>query len=328
MKAIHVSNPGKNSTLEIRETPIPQPGPREVLVNIKATAVNRADLLQRTGHYPPPEGASPILGLEMAGVVEEVGDEAGRWQSGDPVFGLLSGGGYAEYCAIHEDLAMPIPRNLTFPEAAAIPETFLTAFQVLDWLGSLKKNETVLIHAGGSGVGTSAIQLSRQLFGAQIITTAGKQHKLDTARKLGADFAYNYQTQNYAEEITGRLGPGAVDLIIDFIGKPYWHKNMEVLAMDGRMVYLSFLGGHKMDDLSLVPILKKRLHIMGSTLRSRSLEYKIELTKDFAARTHSLFAENTLQPVIDSTFDWTKTEEAHQRMQDNKNTGKMVLTGM
>lgn len=328
MKAIHVLNPGKNSVLEIRETPVPRPGPHEVLVNIKATAVNRADLLQRTGNYPPPEGASPLLGLEMAGIVEEAGDKARRWPSGEPVFGLLPGGGYAEYCTIHEDLAMAIPGNLSFPEAAAIPETFLTAFQSLDWLGKLQSDETVLIHAGGSGVGTSAIQLSRQLFGARIITTAGKQHKLDTARKLGADFAYNYQTQNYAEEITARLGPDAVDLIIDFIGKPYWHKNMEVLAVDGRVVYLSFLGGADIDEFSLVPLLRKRLHIMASTLRSRSQEYKIELTKDFAARTHSLFEEKTLRPVIDSTFDWTNTGEAHQRMRDNKNTGKIVLTGM
>lgn len=328
MKAIHVLNPGKNSTLEIRDTPVPQPDPHEILVDVKATAVNRADLLQRTGRYPPPEGASPLLGLEMAGIVEQVGSEVSRWQAGEPVFGLLPGGGYAEYCTIHEHVAMAIPRNLAFPEAAAIPETFLTAFQALDWLGKLQENETVLIHAGGSGVGTSAIQLSRHLVGARIITTAGKQHKLDTALELGADFAYNYQTQNYAEEITSRLGPDAVDLIIDFIGKPYWHKNMDVLAVDGRVVYLSFLGGHKIDDLSLVPILKKRLRIMGSTLRSRSLEYKIELTKDFSARTHSLFEEKTLKPVIDSTFDWTKTEEAHQRMQDNINTGKMVLTGM
>lgn len=328
MKAIQVINPGKHSTLEIHETAAPQPAPHEILVHIKATAVNRADLLQRTGHYPPPEGASSILGLEMAGAIEKTGNKVTKWQSGNRIFGLLSGGGYAEYCTIHEDMAMAIPENLSFPEAAAIPETFLTAFQALGWLGKLKKDETVLIHAGGSGVGTSAIQLSRHLFGAQIIATAGKQHKLDTAQKLGADFAYNYQTQNYAEEIVNRIGSDSVDLVIDFIGEPYWQKNIEVLAMDGRLVYLAFLGGHKIEKISLAPILRKRLSIMGSTLRSRTSDYKIELTQDFANQTLLLFKNKTLQPVIDSIFDWTETEEAHQRMQENKNTGKMVLTGI
>ncbi len=328
MKAIQVQNPGKNSSLAIEEVPTPAPGPNELLVKIKATALNRADLLQRTGNYPPPEGASDILGLEMAGIVEKTGREVEQWKAGDQVFGLLAGGGYAQYCTLHEDMAMAIPGNLSFNEAAAIPETFLTAFQSLDWLGKLQKQETVLIHAGGSGVGTSAIQLTRHLYDAQIITTAGKQHKLDSAKKLGADFAYNYKTQNYAEEIKKDIGSESVDLIIDFIGKPYWHKNMEVLAMGGRVVYLSFLGGHKIEERSLIPILRKRLTVMGSTLRSRSLDYKISLTKDFAEHCLPLFNKEVLNPVIDSSFDWKNTEEAHQRMQDNKNTGKIILTGM
>lgn len=328
MKAIKVIQQDSESTLEIAETESPTPDDDEILVNIKATALNRADLLQRTGNYPPPEGASKILGLEMAGVVEKTGSDVNRWQSGDRVFGLLAGGGYAEYCTIHEDMAMAIPNNLSFEEAAAIPETFLTAFQTLDWLGKLQEKETVLIHAGGSGVGTSAIQLAHHLYNARIITTASKQHKLNKAKELGADFAYNYKTQNYADEIISDIGKDSVDLIVDFIGKPYWHKNMEVVAMDGRVVYLSFLGGHKIEELSLVPILRKRLSIMGSTLRNRSLEYKIALTKDFAEQTLALFKDGTLQPIIDSTYDWSETEAAHQHMQNNKNTGKMVLTGM
>jgi NADPH:quinone reductase-like Zn-dependent oxidoreductase len=177
-------------------------------------------------------------------------------------------------------------------------------------------------------VGTSAIQLARHLYNAQIIATAGKQHKLHTAKELGADFAYNYKEQNYAEEIISDIGPDSVDLIIDFIGKPYWHKNMEVLAMDGRVVYLSFLGGHKIEELSLIPILRKRLSIMGSTLRNRSEKYKIELTTDFKKQVLPLLKKETIRPVIDSTYNWAKTEEAHQRMQNNKNTGKIVLTGM
>jgi len=328
MEAIQVLNPGKNSTLEIQTVPTPQPESHEILVRIKAAGVNRADLLQRTGNYPPPEGASSILGLEIAGVVEQTGSEVNKWQPGDRVFGLLSGGGYASYGVIHREMAMAIPENLSFSEAAAIPETFLTAYQALNWLGKVQSGETVLIHAAGSGVGTSAIQLSHHLFGAKIIATAGKQQKLETASELGADWTYNYNTQHYANEIIQQLGPDSVDLIIDFIGEPYWHKNMDVLGMDGRVVYLAFLGGHAIEHLSLVPILRKRLKIMGSTLRSRPPEYKIELSKEFISQTQDLFTNNTLKPVIDSTYDWTRAEAAHQRMQENKNTGKIVLTGM
>lgn len=328
MKAIHIQNPGKNSALIIDEASTPKPGPKQILVKIKATALNRADLLQRSGNYPVPEGASEILGLEMAGVVEEVGSQVTKWKPDDRVFGLLPGGGYAEYCTIHEDMGMGTPENLSFEETAAIPETFLTAFQALDWLGKLQEQETVLIHAAGSGVGTSAIQLAHQLYDAHIIATAGKRHKLDTAKKLGAELAYNYKEQNYAQEIINDLGKDSVDLILDFIGKPYWHKNMGVLAMDGRIVYLSFLGGHKVEEISLIPLLRKRLSILGSTLRNRSEDYKIELTKDFASKTLSLFKDGKLKPVIDSVFDWEDVEEAHERMQNNKNTGKIVLTGM
>lgn len=328
MKAIQIVQQNAKETAEIGETPTPVPAGNEILVKIKATALNRADLLQRTGNYPPPEGAPEILGLEMAGIVAKVGSEVSRWEEGDPVFSLLPGGGYAEYCTVHENMAMPIPENISFKEAAAIPETFLTAFQALVWLGELEQEERVLIHAAGSGVGTSAIQLAKHLFDARIVATAGKQHKLDTARELGARFAYNYDTQNFADEIRNDIGTDAIDLIIDFVGAPYWQKNIKVLSMDGRLVYLSFLGGHKLEEVSLAPLLKKRLTIMGSTLRSRPQEYKIDLSREFANRTLSLFADGTLAPVIDSTFDWSHTEEAHRRMQDNKNTGKIVLTGM
>ncbi|MCW9708537.1 NAD(P)H-quinone oxidoreductase [Fodinibius salsisoli] len=328
MKAIQIVNPGKHSALEIQEAPTPEPKPQEVLVRIHATAINRADLLQRTGNYPPPKGASAIPGLEMAGIVEEVGPSVTQWSVGDRVFGLLPGGGYAEYCTLHEDMAMSIPGNFSFTEAAAIPETFLTAFQALDWLGKLQQKETVLIHAAGSGVGTSAIQLAKHLYKARIIGTAGKQHKLDTAKQLGADFAYNYKEQNFAQEISRDIGPDSVNLIIDFIGEPYWHKNMDVLAVDGRLVYLAFLGGHKLEEMSLTPILRKRLSIIGSTLRSRTVDYKINLSQDFSAQTLPLFENGTIRAVIDSTFDWTETEAAHQRMQENKNTGKIVLRGI
>lgn len=328
MKAINVINPGEDSSLEIGEAPRPEPGAREVLVKIEAAAINRADLHQRAGKYPPPEGASEILGLEMSGIVEEVGAEVTQWTPGQGVFGLLAGGGYAEYCLSREELLMEIPDALSFEEAAAIPETFLTAFQALVWLGRLEQEETVLIHAGGSGVGTSAIQIAKHLYDARIITTAGKQHKLEACQELGANYAYNYKTQNFAEEISEVLGRNSVNLVVDFIGAPYWNKNIEVLATDGRLVYLSFLGGHKIEQISLAPILRKRLTIMGSTLRSRSTDYKIKLSRDFSTACLNLFQEGKIKPVIDSIFEWEEAEKAHQRMQANKNTGKIVLTGM
>lgn len=328
MKAIQVVDAGENSSLQIGDVVTPRPGADEILVKVKATAVNRADLHQRAGKYPPPEGASDILGLEGAGIVEGVGKSVSRWEPGDRVFGLLSGGGYAEYCIMPEKMAIPVPENLSLTEAAAIPETFLTAFQALKWMGELQRSETVLIHAGGSGVGTAAIQLARHLIDAQIITTAGQDHKLKTCKMLGADFTINYKKQNFAVEIEKAYGKNAIDLIIDFIGAPYWQKNIDVVNIDGRIVYLSFLGGHKLENMSLAPILRKRLNIMGSTLRSRTDSYKIKLTQDFARYTLSLFEEEFIKPVIDSTFDWANTEQAHQRMLDNKNTGKIVLTGM
>ena len=328
MRAVNVINPGEQSSLSIEEVPTPKPEADEVLVKIKATAVNRADLHQRSGHYPPPEGASEILGLEMAGVVEKAGKDVDQWSSGDAVYALLPGGGYAEYCVIPAKMAMPVPENLSFEQAAAIPETFLTAYQALNWIGKLARGETVLIHAGGSGVGTAAIQLAEHLFNTRIITTAGQQEKLDTCKKLGAEYAFNYKTQNFAEEITQATGADSVDLIVDFIGAPYWEKNMDVLSMDGRIVYLSFLGGHKIEQMSLAPILKKRLQIMGSTLRSRDVAYKIDLSREFTKYTADLFESGVLKPIIDRTFAWSETEQAHQYMNQNKNIGKIVLTGM
>lgn len=328
MKVIHVRNPGKNATLEIGEHPRPEPGPHQLLVKIEATALNRADLHQRAGKYPPPEGASEILGLEMAGIVEKTGSEVSRWKPGDFVFGLLPGGGYAEYCVIHEQLAMPIPDTLTFAQAAAIPETFLTAYQALGWLGKLSRSQTVLIHAGGSGVGTSAIQLAHHLFNARVATTAGKERKLQAARELGANLAVNYHDTDFARAIKERWGEEAVDLVIDFIGAPYWESNLRVLATDGRLVYLSFLGGHRLEDASLGALLRKRLTLVGSTLRSRPETYKVRLTKEFASHTLDLFEQEVIRPVIDRRYDWSEAEEAHRYMAGDKNTGKIVLTGM
>lgn len=328
MKALLVDNASGTPVMVLATHEKPTPGPRELLVKVEATALNRADLLQKAGNYPVPDGASPILGLEMAGVVEECGNEATQFIVGDKIMGLLPGGGYAEYCVIREDHAMPIPENLSFEEAAAIPEVFLTAYQGLLWVGELFDDETVLIHAGASGVGTAAIQIASQAFNATVIVTAGSESKLDLCTSLGADFVINYKTDDFDAEIEKKFGKSAVDVILDFVGAPYWHQNINVLATDGRLVHLGLLGGTKADDLNIGTILRKRLTVRGSTLRSRSDEYKALLTSEFTVQIYGYFEENSIRPVIDSIYEWDEAEEAHQRMKHNKNAGKIVLTGM
>lgn len=328
MKALLVDNASGTPVMIPGTYEKPEPGPNELLVKIEATALNRADLLQKAGNYPVPEGASPILGLEMAGVVKTCGSEATQFSEGDKVMGLLPGGGYAEYCVIQEDHAMPVPDNLSFEEAAAIPEVFLTAYQGLLWIGELFDKETVLIHAGASGVGTAAIQIAKQAFNATVIVTAGSESKLDLCRSLGADVGINYKTDDFDTEIEKQYGESAVDVILDFVGAPYWHQNIKVLATDGRLVHLGLLGGTKVDELNIGAILRKRLSVRGSTLRSRSNEYKAILTSEFTDQIYGYFEEKAIRPVIDSIYEWEEAEEAHQRMKHNKNAGKIVLSGM
>jgi putative PIG3 family NAD(P)H quinone oxidoreductase len=306
----------------------PIQGPDQLLVKIEAVALNRADLLQKAGEYPPPEGESPIIGLEMAGVVEKAGKDVRGFKAGDAVFGLLGGGGYAEYCIIDYRMARKIPEHMSFEEAAAIPEVFLTAYQALFLLGGLDKNETVLIHAGASGVGTAAIQLARVLKDAVILTTAGSSDKLEVCKKMGADLAINYREGSFGDRIIDSEGPDSVNLIIDFVGAPYWHDNVRIAAPDARIIYLSMLGGTRIEDFSLTPVLKKRLKIVGSTLRNRSLEYKIDLMRKFWQQTADKFLRLEVKPVIDSIFNWHEAEDAHQYMAENKNAGKIILTGM
>jgi tumor protein p53-inducible protein 3 len=328
MKALLVDSTGRKPVMISGSAPKPEPGEYELLVKIKATALNRADLLQKSGNYPPPQGVSPILGLEMAGIVEETGHEVTRFAPGDQVFGLLPGGGYAEYCIIHERMAMYIPEEFSFEEAAAIPEVFLTAFQALKLLGKIKRNENVLIHAGASGVGTAAIQLAKKLFNCTVITTAGKKKKLKTCLELGADTAINYKKSDFSEEILSQYGKNSIDLILDFVGAPYWEKNLEVIAMDGRIIYLAMLGGAKVKQMNLVPVLRKRLTIQGSTLRNRTDEYKMNLTSDFHSYAMELIENKVIKPVIHEIFDWSQAEQAHKVMEKNRNIGKIILNGM
>lgn len=324
MKAIIFDDFGGVDVLQIKTVVNPKPGAGELLINTHATALNRADLLQRQGHYPPPPGASDILGLEVAGTVEAMGADVEGVSIGDRVCGLLAGGAYAEKVILPARLALPIPAKLSFAEAAAIPEVFLTAYQAIYWLAQLQAGERILIHAGGSGVGTAAIQLAQQLEAGQIIITASVG-KHDFCQSLGATDAIDYRAENFAERTLELTEGKGVDVVIDFVGGPNFAPNLEVLAPDGRMVMLAFLGGVKTGNLNLLSILRKRLRIMGSTLRARDLDYKSRLTHDFQRDCWAAFADGNLRPVIDSVYPWTQVQEAHEHMASNANIGKIVL---
>jgi len=324
MKTILIDKSNDKPRLYIGSTSTPKPGPREILVQHKATALNRADLLQKLGLYNPPKGESPILGLEMAGVVVDKGNHVTKWEYGDTVFGLLPGGGYAEYSILHEEMAIAKPDNLTFVETAGIAETFLTAYQALFWLGKLQQDEHVLIHAGASGVGTSAIQLARYKT-SDIYVTASEEQKIDQCLAIGARKGINYKENDFQIEIERFTDGQGVDLIIDFIAAEYWNRNLQSLATDGRLVMLALLGGHKLNTTSLIPMLKKRLTIKGTTLRNRPLDYKIQLTNAFQSDYYEELARGNIAPVIDSVYPWQQAEEAHQRMENNLNTGKIIL---
>ncbi|MFQ5568518.1 MAG: NAD(P)H-quinone oxidoreductase [Rhodothermales bacterium] len=326
MKVVLTKAPGGPEQLYLGEHQMPTPGDEELLVRVQATAVNRADLMQREGKYPPPEGASEVLGLEIAGRIEAKGAACDRWSPGDRVFGLLAGGGYAEYAVIHQDLAMRVPSRLSIEEAAAIPEVFLTAFQALYWLGELQPDQHVLIHAGASGVGTAAIQLVRQAGGHAYVTASAPKH--ERCLSLGAEVAINYKNEDFDERIEAVTKGRGVDLILDFIGAPYFAQNIQSLALDGRIVLLSTLGGSHLEAVDLRTLFWKRARIEASTLRSRSLTYKIDLTQDFSGHCLPLFETGRLRPVIDSIYDWTEVQAAHRYMGENKNIGKLVLRVM
>ena len=323
MKAALFDEPGGVEKLYLGESPMPSPNDDELLVRVAATALNRADLMQREGRYPPPPGASEILGLELAGTVEAVGAACEGWQVGDPVMGLLPGGGYAEYAVLHHQMAMPLPGDMAFEEAAAIPEVFLTAFQALYWLGGLDVEQRVLIHAGASGVGTAAIQLAKRAGAHTYVTASAPKHR--QCLELGADLAINYKEEDFAEHVLDVTAGQGVDIILDFIGAAYFKQNIKSLAVDGRLVVLSMLGGRTVEAVDLGTLFRKRIHLITTTLRSRSLAYKIALTQDFAKTMLPFFEDRHLRPVIDSVFAWTDVQAAHRHMEANKNVGKIIL---
>lgn len=320
MKAILITQPGGAEVLTYGDAPDPRPAEDELLVRVHATAVNRADILQRRGAYPPPPGASPILGLEIAG---EVMRAAGAWRVGDRVMAVVSGGGYAELAIVPIGMAMRIPDRLSFEQAAAIPEAFLTAYLNLFALGKLQAGEVVLIHAGASGVGTAAIQLARA-GGAQVIATAGSPEKVAFCTKLGAVLSVNYKHDNFADRALEFTAGRGVDVVLDFVGAPYWNDNLRALAMHGRLMLIGMLGGSR-GELDLSAIMAKRIVITGTTLRRTPLSQKVALTQAFTEFAMPRLERGELYPVIDSVLPLREAATAHRRMEANENIGKIVL---
>jgi putative PIG3 family NAD(P)H quinone oxidoreductase len=321
LKAILLKDFGDIHQMYIGEAPVPDLTNNEVLIQVKAAALNRADILQRKGLYPPPKGASEILGMEVAGSVVKTGSGARKWE-GLNVMALISGGGYAEYVVVHKSLILRIPVDLDMSEAAGIMEAFLTGWQALSWLGDLKTDEKVLIHAGASGVGSACIQLAKTLGAEVLVTASDTKHKV--CKQLGADHCIDYRKEEFNLIIKERI-PSGVNLVVDFIGTSYFQKNLASLAVDGKLIMLGFLGGMGSEDLSLAPILTKRLTVIGSTLRSRSLQYRGKLVDDFREHCYDHFKTGKLTPVIDRVFPWQDVKQAHQYMEENKNIGKVIL---
>ncbi|MCL4861207.1 MAG: NAD(P)H-quinone oxidoreductase [Caldilineaceae bacterium] len=323
MNAIHVDATKEGRPLVWQATPDPSIGPDEVLVDIHATALNRADLMQRAGNYPPPPGAPDILGLEMAGVIRQVGADVRGWQVGDRVCALLPGGGYAEQAAAPQAMLMPLPQGWSFEQAGAMPEVFLTAYVNLYMEANLQPGETVLMHGGASGVGTAAIQLLRAT-GNPVIVTAGGADKCAACSELGADLAINYKEEDFVARVKAFTGGAGVDVILDMVGADYLERNLSLLKLKGRLVFISTLSGGQ-TQINLGALMGRRLRLIGSVLRSRSLDEKVAIKERFMAQFWPRLEEGSIQPVIDSVYPITQANEAQQRMAENLNIGKIVL---
>ena len=324
MTAIAIREPGGPDVLVPQQMPMPSPGEGEILVKVAAAGVNRPDVMQRLGQYPPPKGTTEIPGLEIAGEVVQLGPGVTRWNAGDTVMALVVGGGYAEYCLAFASHALPVPESLSTVEAAAIPETFFTVWHNVFERGKLGAGETLLVHGGSSGIGTTAIQLGKA-FGARVIVTAGTTEKCDACRKLGADLAINYNTEDFvALSKQATLGRG-VELILDMVGGDYVGRNYEAAAVEGRIVQIAFQTSSRV-TLDLMRLMLKRLTHTGSTLRARAVAEKAAIAAALDKNVLPLFASGRVKPPIDSTFPLHQASAAHARMESGKHIGKIVLT--
>ncbi|QXV67074.1 NAD(P)H-quinone oxidoreductase [Mucilaginibacter sp. 21P] len=325
MKAIVITQPGAPDVLQLQERPLPVIKHNEVLIKVKASGVNRPDVAQRKGNYPPPEGASPdIPGLEIAGEITQIGKEVTRFKIGDKVCALVSGGGYAEFCAAPEGQCLPIPGNLTFGEAASLPETFFTVWSNVFDRGKLQPGESLLVHGGSSGIGVTAIQMGVAL-GSTVYVTAGSEDKCRFCEELGALKAINYKKENFSEQIKELTNGKGVNVILDMVGGDYTDQNLQILAEDGRLVLINTMKGKDVAlDLSL--IMRKRLTITGSTLRNRDVAFKAAIASNLEKYAWPLIASGKIKPVIYKTFQAAEASAAHQLMEGSTHMGKIVLS--
>ena len=324
MIAIEISTPGGPEVLVPVDRPRPQCGAGEVVIKVAAAGVNRPDIVQRQGHYPPPPGASDIPGLEVAGTIDEVASDVTNWRRGDTVCALVSGGGYAEYCAAPAPQCLPVPRGADLVHAAAIPEATFTVWTNVFERGRLQKGETLLVHGGSSGIGTTAIQLARA-FGARVLTTAGSDEKCAACEALGAERAINYRTTDFVAAVREATGGRGADVILDIVGADYLQRNIDTLARDGRLVHIGQLGGAKA-QINLGPVLRNRLTITGSTLRPRSVVEKGAIAQELLKHVWPVFESGVVKVIVDRTFPLQSAAEAHRVMEASTHIGKLVLT--
>jgi NADPH2:quinone reductase len=324
MTVIAIKAPGGPEMLVPEERPVPAPGPGEILVKVAAAGVNRPDVRQRQGTYPPPKGATDIPGLEIAGEVAALGPDVKRWKLGDKVCALVVGGAYAQYCLAYEPHALPVPPAFSMIEAAAMPECFFTCWQNMFMRADVKPGDWVLVHGGTSGIGTTAIMLAKA-FGANVITTAGSAEKCAAAKKLGADVAVDYKTQDFVAVTRESTGGKGANLIVDIVGGDYVDRNYDAAAEQGVIAQVSFTGGPKA-TANFGNLMRKRLTHTGSTLRPRTVAEKAEIARGLETRVWPLIAAGKIKPVIDSTYPLAKASDAHARMETSQHIGKIVLT--
>ena len=325
MTYVHAEGAGGPDLLRLVAGPVPVAKPDEVLIRVLAAGVNRPDVAQRQGSYPPPPGASPILGLEVAGQVAAVGGDLTQWSIGDRVCALTNGGGYAEYCTAPATQCLPWPNGYDGVRAGALPETSFTVWANLFQLGRLSPGETALVHGGSSGIGVTAIQFAHE-FGARIFATAGSDDKCSACLRLGADAAINYRTQDFAAEVKTLTEGRGVDVILDMVGAPYMTRNVRSLALDGRLVIIAFLEGSKVPEFDFIPVLVRRLAITGSTMRPRTAAQKGAIAAELLAKVWPVLDGGRCPPVIHATFPLSQVTEAHRLMESSQHIGKIMLT--
>lgn len=324
MTAIEISSPGGPDVLRPITMRRPYPEAGELLIKVAGAGVNRPDMLQRQGLYPPPPGAPETPGLEIAGTVAVAGRDTKRFKPGDEICALVAGGGYAEYCIVHEDNALPVPAGLSLIEAAGVPETFFTVWTNVFQRGGLKAGENFLVHGGSSGIGTTAIMLAKA-FGATVFATAGSDDKCAACAKLGADRAINYMTEDFVEVVKQETSKHGIDVTLDMVGGDYIERNINAAAVAGRIVSIAFLNGPTA-EVNFMPLMLKRLTLTGSTLRARSVAQKAEIAAELEQKVWPLLAAGDIKPMIDSEYPLAEAAAAHQRMESSQHIGKIILT--